>query len=152
MTRVAAATLLALTLALSACASPDGSPREIRSTHLPTILEQVRDHPERRETGTAACQRSLAANGSDPYIDRFLGGLLDVPADRATGEFCATLIEAVIAGDLTRTDIDAFKKPTALRGMGPIGKLMRALIAAQERLYAQQAQKPPQAQSCGCGQ
>ncbi|WP_340118136.1 hypothetical protein [Pelagibius sp. 7325] len=148
----AVAALLAVTLTLSACATPDGSPREIRSTHLPTILEQVRGHPERRETGEAACERSLTANGSDPYIDSFLGGLFDVPAERAASEFCVTLVEAVIAGDLTRTDIDAFKKPAALRGMGPLGTLMRSLLAAQERLYAQQAQKPPQAQSCGCGQ
>lgn len=148
----APALVLALSLALSACATPDGSPREIRSNHLPTVLEQVRDHPERRQTGETACTRSMTENGGDHSVNLILGGLFDVPADSAIDVFCAAIVEAVIADELTRTDIDAFKKPSAIRGKGPLGTLLRKLMVAHERLYAQQAQKPPQAQSCGCGQ
>ena len=142
--------LLALLIATSGCATSNGDSQS--SSSLPMVLEELRAHPEKRRVAEAACERSIADNTGDFPINLFFGGLLDVPAHKANGAFCAAIVEAVIAGDLTRSDLSAFELPSAVRGKEPLGTLLRKLMIAHERLYAQQAKRPPQAQSCGCGQ
>lgn len=144
--------LLALLISVAGCTTSDGGARRVSSSHLPKILDEVRETPGKRLSGEAACERSITARPSDFPFKLFFAGLFNVPEESAAQSFCAAIIEAVIAGDLTKSDIDVFKKPSALRGKGPLGTLLRELMVAHERLYAQQAQRPPQAQSCGCGQ
>lgn len=139
---------------LAACATaPDGG-RSAAS--LPEILDDARQHPQNRPANVAACESWVADNSGGfpqgfPYA-AFFAGLFDVPQAAGGQAFCAALIEAAIAGDFSRRDQDAFRLPQEVRGRKPVGALLRALMVAHERLYAQQAQKPPQAQSCGCGQ
>ena len=137
---------LILTIALTGCATPDGGSQSVNSRHLPTILEEVRAHPEKRQGGEAACERSISDWSGDFPVNLFFAGLFDVPAPAGEEAFCAAIIEAVIAGDLSKSELDAFKKPSALRGKEPLGNLLRKLIVAHERLSTQQAL------SCDCGQ
>lgn len=134
---------------VAGCASPQGGGQSAR---LPDILNDVRQHPEQRLAGEVRCERYIADNQGDIPVKALFAGLLDVPEASGNQAFCAALIEAAIAGDFTRKDQDTFLKPKEIRGRKPVGALLRALIVAHERLYAQQAQQPPQAQSCGCGQ
>jgi len=142
----AAAVLLALLLA--GCASPDGG----RRGTLEEVLDDARAHPENRLAYEIECERVMdESTGSFPYRT-FFAGLLAVPESQGGGAFCAALIEAAIAGDFSQADQKAFGVPSEVRGRGPVGALLRAVLEAHERLYATQAQKPPQALSCGCGQ
>jgi hypothetical protein len=133
---------LALLAVLSACASGDGS---IRSNHLPTILYEVRGHPEQRDAGEAACVRSLDGSFSNFPYKLFFAGFFDVTENEAGHTFCAAIIEGVISGDITQSELDAFKRPAALRGRGPLGTLLRRLLVAHERLQGQQAEARPAA-------
>jgi len=142
-----AAAALALLL-LSACAGAAGP----RSDRLPDILNHARAFPEHRLADEVACTRSLTRGDGNFPFESVFAGLFDVPEASATGAFCAALIDAVIAGDFSKSDQDAFSMPSQVRGKAPLGKLLRAVVEAHERLQAQQAQKPPQALSCGCGQ
>ncbi|HMA14847.1 MAG TPA: hypothetical protein VKP12_08695, partial [Kiloniellaceae bacterium] len=115
-------------------------------------LAEVRANPEQRLNAEASCERALSRQHSDFPFQAFAAGLLAVPEASGLRAFCASLVEAVIAGDLTAEDIADFQRPTEVRGRAPMGKLLRVVLEAHERLAAQQAQKPPQALSCGCGQ
>ena len=63
-----------------------------------------------------------------------------------------TVFERGKAGDLSQQEWEAFQRPKQVRGKAPLGTLLRELMVAHERLYAQQAQRPLQAKSCSCGQ
>src|SRR3546814_5545007 len=88
---------------------------------------------------------------SDLSSDVFTSDL-DVPEAEGSRKFCAALIEAVIAGDFSQADQNAFQTPSDVRGRGPVGALLRTVLIAHERLGAQQAERPPQAHSFVSGQ
>jgi hypothetical protein len=118
---------------------------------LLSVLEETRRHPEDRPASEAYCMLSIAqSRNSFPYKP-FIAGILAVPEEDASRQFCAALVEAVISNHLTEDELAVFSKPSGERGFKPLGDFLRKLIAAHERLYAQQA-RGPQAQSCGCGQ
>jgi hypothetical protein len=143
--RIAAALAVLL---LSGCAGAAGP----RSDRLPDILNHARAFPEHRLADEVACTRSLTRGDDNFPFEAVFAGLFDVPEASATGAFCAALIDAVIVGDFSKADQDAFSVPSEVRGKAPLGKLLRAVVEAHERLSAQHAQLPPQALSCGCGQ
>jgi hypothetical protein len=140
MSRTKLLAVLTLTAALGACASSDGT---IRSDHLPTILSEVRGHPEKRAAGEAACERSITRGSSDFPFQLFFAGLFDVPDADGGSAFCSAIVEGVISSNLTEADLDAFKLPSAVRGKGPLGLLARKLLIAHERLQGQQAEHRP---------
>lgn len=140
-------TSLALCIGLGACAGSQGS-----GNNLVDALADARAHPERRLNAEVSCERTLSTRNSGFPFQAFSAGLLGVPEANGLGAFCAALVEAVIAGDLTDSDIAAFQRPRESRGSAPVGTLLRAVLEAHERLSALQAQKPPQALPCGCGQ
>jgi hypothetical protein len=156
MSRRSASVLAALLLggALAACSTPQNSSQQSssRTPRLPEIIRDARQYPENRPSHVAACERAIGPDKGDFPYGAFFAGLFDVPEAVGGEVFCAALIEAVVAGDITQQDLDTFKLPKEARGKEPLGALLRALMVARERLYAQQAQRPPQAQSCGCGQ
>ena len=133
---------------LAGCASSQGG----RSGSLPEILNDARAHPESRLANAVACERFIAARPSDFPYRSFFAGLFNVAEESGGRAFCAALIEAVIAGDLSQQEWEAFQRPKQVRGKAPLGTLLRELMVAHERLYAQQAQRPLQAKSCSCGQ
>jgi hypothetical protein len=137
-----------LALLLVGCASSSGG----RGENLWAVLNDARAHPENRLADEVACERALDANTRDFAYRPFFAGLLAVPEAEGGRAFCTALIEAVIAGDFSQADQDTFKLPSELRGKAPLGTLLHAAMVAHERLHAQRAQQPPQAQSCGCGQ
>ncbi|MGF1628321.1 MAG: hypothetical protein ACFCUT_02520 [Kiloniellaceae bacterium] len=141
------ALVLILVPLLAGCAASQGG----HSDDLPGILREVRAHPENRLASEVGCERAVARKAGDLPYEAFFAGLFDIPEEAAGRAFCAALIEAIIAGDLSQRDLDAFQRPSQVRGKAPLGTLLRELLVAQERLYAQRAQGP-QAQSCGCGQ
>lgn len=141
------ATAIALCIGLGACAGSQGSGNE-----LVDALADAQSKPERRLNAEVSCGQALSRRAGDFPAQAFFAGLLAVPEASGLRAFCAALVEAVIAGDLTDGDLTAFQHRTESRGSAPVGTLLRAVIEAHERLSAQQAQKPPQALSCGCGQ
>lgn len=141
------ATAVALCIGLGACAASQGSGND-----LVDALADAQADPERRLNAEVSCERALSRRGGDFPFQAFSAGLLAVPEARGYGAFCAALVEAVIAGGLTEDDLAAFQRPKESRGSAPVGNLLRAVIEAHERLSALEAQRPPQAQSCGCGQ
>lgn len=143
-----AALLGAVTASLAACAAPPSG----RSADLMDILNYARAHPEERLAMEVACQDSLVRRAGDFPYEALFAGLFDVPRGSGGVTFCAALIESVVSGDLSQSEQDVFSRPRAVRGLAPVGSLFRTLLIAHERLAAQQAQRPPQAQSCGCGQ
>jgi hypothetical protein len=137
-----------LTLTIAGCAAS----QDQRGDDLAASLAGVRANPEKRLTAEIACERAFSRRGGDFPFQAFSAGLLNVAEKAGDRAFCAALIEAVGAGDLGPTELDAFRTPSDVRGRAAVGTLLRAILVAHERLSAQQAQKPPQAQSCGCGQ
>ena len=128
--------LLTLALLLGACAAPQSG---ARSSSLAEVLRSARAHPELRTANVADCEAAIARKPGDFPYKAFFAGLLGV-AEKSGGQaFCAALIEAVIAGDLSQEEQDAFKKPKAIRGRGPAGVLLRELMIAHERLAGRQA-------------
>lgn len=142
------ASAVLLTLTIAGCAASQGQ----RGDDLAASLADLRANPEKRLTAEVACERAFSRRVRDFPFQAFAAGLLDVAEKTGDRAFCAGLIEAIIAGDLGQSDLDAFKTPGEVRGRAAVGTLLRAVLVAHERLTAQQAQKPPQAQSCGCGQ
>jgi hypothetical protein len=142
------ASAVLLTLTIAGCAAS----QDQRGDDLAASLADVRANPEKRLTAEVACERAFSRRGGDFPFQAFSAGLLDVAEKAGHRAFCAALIEAVIAGDLGQSELKAFKTPSEVRGRAAVGPLLRAVLVAHERLTAQQAQKPPQAQSCGCGQ
>lgn len=138
----------AFTVALAAC----GTPPNGQNADLSEILNYARAHPEDRLAMEVACQDSLARWASDFPYEALFAGLFEVPSGSGGRAFCAALLEAGIAGDLSQQEQDVFTRPGSVRGLAPVGSLFRTLLIAHERLAAQQAERPPQAQSCGCGQ
>ncbi|HEY9536138.1 MAG TPA: hypothetical protein VIS03_00990 [Kiloniellaceae bacterium] len=138
---------VAFALLLAGCASSGG-----RSGDRAAVLDDARAHPENRLADAVACELTLASRSGEFPFAPFFAGLLDVPEAEGSRKFCAALIEAVIAGDFSQADQNAFQTPSDVRGRGPVGALLRTVLIAHERLGAQQAERPPQAQSCGCGQ
>ena len=142
------ASAVLLTLTIAGCAAS----QDQRDDDLAAPLADARANPEKRPAAEAACERAFSRRGDDFPFQAFAAGMLDVAENAGDSAFCAALVEAVIAGDLSRDDVIAFQRPKEIRGMAPLGTLLRAVMDAHERLHAQQAQKPPQAQTCGCGQ
>lgn len=140
------ATAAALCIGLGACAGPQGSGND-----LVDVLADAQTNPERRLNAEVACERALSRRGGDFPFQAFSAGLLAVPEASGHRAFCAGLVEAVIAGDLTEDDLAHFQHPRESRGGAPVGMLLRAVLEAHERLSALQAQRSPQALSCGCG-
>lgn len=99
-----------------------------------------------------ACEGAVARRAGDFPYEALFAGLFDVPRDAGGTTFCAAIIEAVIAGELDEEVQDVFSRQRQVRGLAPVGALFRTVLVAHERLAAQQAQRPPQAESCGCGQ
>src|SRR5690606_4956642 len=118
---------------------------------LPISLTEVRAHPEQRLNAEVSCERAISRRSTGFPVQAFSAGLLAVPEAQALRAFCAGLVEAVIAGALTEDDLAAFQRPRQSRSSAPVGKPLRSVLEAHERLIAQQAQRPPQALSCGCG-
>lgn len=135
-------------LLLAGCAGEAGP----RSDRLPDILDHARAFPEHRLADEIACVKSVTRGENDFPFEAVFAGLFDVPQASAAEAFCAALVDATIAGDFSKADQNAFSVPSEVRGKAPLGNLLRALMIARERLQAQQAQRPPQALSCGCGQ
>lgn len=146
MRHIATAVVLALTLV--ACAGAE----QRRDGDLAAALDAARDDPRKRLAAEVGCEHAFSLRGENFPFQAFAAGLLDVSESAATRAFCAGLIEAAIAGDLSQEDLKAFRHPSGIRGSAPVGTLLRAVVEAHERLQAQQAQRPPQALSCGCGQ
>jgi hypothetical protein len=135
--RRAAAMTLAAGLLLAGCATPQSQP----ASNLPSVLSDVRKHPEKRLAGEAACLWSLANNASDFEFAPFISGFLDTPEADSGSALCAAIIEAVVAGDLTAADLDAFQSRKEARREAAVGTLLRKLIEAHERLQEQQGQQ-----------
>jgi hypothetical protein len=115
------------------------------------VLKDVERNPGHRGVANAYCQVRYAKVDADFPFSPLIEGLLEVPETSTAEIFCLTMVESVAAGELTGSDlIDS--QATSPEGLVAMGELMRGLLIAHERLYAHQAQKPPQAQSCGCGQ
>lgn len=142
------AAVIAVPLALAACAAPQRS----SGNDLVDALAALRADPGKRLSAEVVCERTFSKGVGDYPFQAFSAGLLNVPEPSGNRAFCAALVEAVIADDLTAEDIAVFQRPKEVRGQAPTGKLLRVVLATNERLEAQQAQRPPQAQSCGCGQ
>ena len=143
---------LALTLffALGACAETGGG-NSVQSG-LAEAFNDARHDPARRAESVQRCTFIFLRAENDPGFDEMIAALFDVPVPQAQGAYCAAMVEASISNDFTETDLERLQVPRAQRGMEPFGKMLRKALVAHERLRAQQAQRPPQAQSCGCGQ
>ncbi|MGF1592985.1 MAG: hypothetical protein ACFCUW_06885 [Kiloniellaceae bacterium] len=135
--------LLGLVAFLAGCAAAPGTAPPAPSGGLAGILEAVRESPEDRLAAQVACQLSLGQR-SDAFAYRgFFAGFFDLPEEDTRAAFCAAIVEAVIADDLTRADLAAFAVPAEQRGRAPLGTLLRKLIDAHERLHSQEAGVPP---------
>lgn len=133
---------------LAACAVPPSG----RSANLADILHYARAQPGERVAMESACEEAVARQAGDFPYKALFAGLFNVPREAGGITFCAALIEAVVAGELSEEQQDVFSRPRQIRGLAPVGALFRTVLVAHERLAAQQAQRPPQALSCGCGQ
>lgn len=127
--------LLMIAVLLPACAGGTS----VQSTDLPGILSEVRGQPQKRASAEASCARAIARGPDDFPYKQFFAGVFDVPAEQGGQAFCASIVEAVIADELTRGDLNAFRKPAEVRGKAPLGTLLRKLLIAHERLRGQQA-------------
>jgi hypothetical protein len=124
------AIFLVLGTVLAGCAAPQAG----RSGSLPEILSDVRQHPQNRLVSEVDCDRAMASrSGNFPY-KAFFSGLFDVAEESGGRVFCASLVEAVIAGDLTESDLQAFGQRREERGFSALGDLLRKLLIAHERL------------------
>lgn len=130
------AAALSITLVLTACAGAPGS----GGKSLPEVLNYARQHPEHRQANVTDCEFAINKRPSSFPFQKFFAGLFDVPEKSGGQAFCAALVEAVISGDFTQAEQDVFRKPTAIRGRGPMGGLLRDLIAAHERLKSRAAE------------
>jgi hypothetical protein len=139
------AVLLGLAVFLAGCAAAPASGSRAAPGGLPGILEAVRENPEDRLAAQVACQLSLGQRSTAFAYRAFFAGFFDVPEQSARTVFCAAIVEAVIADELTRADIEAFGTPVEQRGRAPLGTLLRKLIDAHERLQSQEV-RVPQAQ------
>ncbi|WP_193371284.1 hypothetical protein [Pelagibius marinus] len=129
------AAALSITLMLTACAGAPGS----GGRSLPEVLNYARQHPEHRQANITDCELAINKRPSSFPFQTFFAGFFDVPEESGGQAFCAALVEATISGDFTQAEQDVFRKPTAIRGRGPMGGLLRDLIAAHERLKSQAA-------------
>src|SRR3546814_101144 len=109
-------TMAFLALLLAGCASGG------RSGNLAEVLNDARAHPENRLADEVGCERATSARTGDFAYKIFFAGLLSVPEAEGGRAFCAALIEAVIAGDLSQADQDAFRTPSEVRGRAPLGR------------------------------
>lgn len=115
------------------------------------VLRDVERNPGHRNVADAYCQVRYGKLDADLSFSLLIEGLLEVPETNTAEVFCLTMVESVAAGELTGSDlIDS--QATSPGGLVAMGELMRGLLIAHERLHAQQAQRPPQAQSCSCGE
>ncbi len=143
-----AALLFAMLVALAGCASSEGG-RGSNSAGLPGILEDARRNPEGRIANEAACLDSITQGSTDFDFEAFFAGLFFVSKENGGQAFCAALIDAVIADELTEADLRAFRKPAEIRGKGPLGLMLRKLMVAHLRLSSQQAKMPPDEAAVG---
>jgi len=141
---------LCLLAALANCSGSD-RPNADRDA-LAEIFNDARNNPSHRESAVLGCALTIARQDYDPGFDDMIAGLLSVPVDQAFSSYCAAMVEASITNKISASDLRQLHTPPSQRGKEPFGHMLRQVLAAHERLYAQQAQKPPQAQSCGCGQ
>jgi len=156
-TRLELTGLLVVTMYLVSCATDAGplaaaqraaSEEEAEFFY---VLKDVERNPGHRIMADAYCQVRYGKLDAEFGLSPLIVGLLEVPESNAAEVYCRALVEAVAAGELTGSDLtDA--QATTPEGLVAMGEVMRGLLVAHERLYAQQVQKPPQAQFCGCGQ
>lgn len=135
---------LSLTLAcglfLAGCAAPgDRASTAGGGSELATILNELNEHPERRETSVLHCEESLERETSDFPFKSLFAGFLSVPTEDGGAAFCAALIEAAIAGELTKNDIAPFTRRPRRPGTEPLGTLLRKVLVAHLRLASQGA-------------
>lgn len=134
------AVFVVLAVVLSACASngtPSSSPRS--QAGLPAVLEDVRRNPDQRGSAEVYCRASIAKSPSDFPYKAFFAGLFSVPREEGGKAFCAALIEAVIAGDLTEQNLVAFRNRRDRSDRAPLGALLRDLMIAHLRMTTQEA-------------
>jgi hypothetical protein len=136
------AVLLGLAVFLAGCAAAPDSGSRAAPGGLLGILEAVRDNPEDRLAAQVACQLSLGQRSTAFDYLPFFAGFFAVPEESARAAFCASIVEAVIADELTRADLEAFSVPAEQRGRAPLGTLLRKLIDAHERLQSQEVRVP----------
>jgi hypothetical protein len=135
-----AAILLTCAIVLSACATTPDTGQAGAQGGLPGVLEEVRRNPEDRTAGESYCRLALAQRTNAFPYGAFFGGLFAVPAAQGDRAFCAALVEAVIADELTEADLAVFKDRK--RSKAPLGTLLRKLMVAHLRLSTQQAALP----------
>ncbi len=141
-------------LILAGCAAPqDGGTqngaRAGGNEGLRSVLQDVRNHPENRAASEVYCLLSITQGDSDFPYQLFFAGLFSVDREDGTRAFCAAMVEAVIAGELTEADLAPFDRPSSVRGKEPLGTLLRKLMVAHLRLETQEAAAPPPTTSTG---
>jgi len=138
----------ALVLGLSACTTSgdgdlqSGAASDSQPPGLLGALQHVRENPADRLPTVAYCNLTVSRRDGDVPMDAFLSGVFDVPGDKSLRVFCAALVEAVIANELTDDELTVFSRPRSERGLEPLGVLLRKLIVAHERLKNQQVKGP----------
>jgi len=76
----------------------------------------------------------LKSGPPDPGFAALISGLLDVPAKEAEEAYCAAMVEAAVANEITEGDLERLQIPRARRGMGPFGEMLHKVLVAHERL------------------
>ena len=148
---------VAATMFLAGCTNDEGRPRSAQragsgeESEFIHVLNDVQQNPGHRSVADAYCQVRYGKVNADFSLSPLIEGLLEVPEADTAEAFCLTMVDAVVARDLSAADLVAADAKTP-EGLTALGKVMRGLLVAHERRYAQQAQKPSKAQSCSCGQ
>lgn len=127
-----------LLVSLAGCAGSN-SPAASRDD-LADFFNDARANPNHRESAVLGCTLTLARQDYDAGFDDMIAGLLAVPVDQALEAYCAAMIEASIANEMTAFDIQRLHTPPSQRGKEPFGHMLRQVLEAHERLRAQQAQ------------
>src|SRR3546814_16251109 len=103
------------------------------------VLDDARAHPENRLADAVACELTLASRSGEFPFAPFFAGLLDVPEAEGSRKFCAALIEAVIDGDFSQADQNAFQTPSDVSGRGRVVALLTLGLNAPTRRGEKQA-------------
>jgi|GEM_PF-4956214 len=129
----ATALILGLAVTAASCATPESESKSAsQGIGLPSMLEEIRRHPENRAAGEAYCRMVIDQSSNDFPFGTFIAGLFAVPEEDGDKAFCTALVESVIAGELTESDLAHFSNRN--RNKEPLGTLLRKLMAAQLRL------------------
>src|SRR3546814_18568891 len=118
------ASAVVLTLAIAGCAAS----QDQRGDDFAATLADVRANPEKRLTAEDACERSFLGRGGAFPFQAFSAGLLNVAEKSGNHAFCAGLVQAVIAGELDQSELDAFRTPSDVRGRAAVVSLLRTVL------------------------